>query len=135
MPFLIAHLIEEREPPMCIQQNMLVKDALKLMMQHGYSQLPVVNRDGHYVGMISEKVVAHTYFLLGDYVPILQLSLDHCLERADPMTSEDDLLEACDRLRDDEFAVVIVDDHKPVGIITANDLTDFFVAALMTSSK
>jgi hypothetical protein len=48
------------------------------------------------------------------------------LERSDPLTLEDDLLEACDRLRDDEFAVVIVDNHKPVGIITSNDLTDFF---------
>ena len=42
---------------MCVQQNMLVKDALRLMMKHGYSQLPVVNRDGHYVGVISERVV------------------------------------------------------------------------------
>ena len=56
-------------------------------------------------------------------MPILRLTLDHCLERVDPLTPEDDLLEACDRLRDDEFAVVIVDNHKPVGIITSNDLT------------
>lgn len=122
----ISQLIEGRDAPLCVQQNMLVKDALRLMMKHGYSQLPVVNRDGHYVGVISERVVAHTYFLLGGNVPILQLTLDHCLERVDPLTLEDDLLEACDRLRDDEFAVVIVDDHKPVGIITSNDLTDFF---------
>ncbi len=126
MLFPISQLIEGREAPMCMQQNMLVKDALRLMMKHGYSQLPVVNRDGHYLGVISERVVAHTYFLLGGNVPILQLTLDHCLERVDPLTPEDDLLEACDRLRDDEFAVVIVEDRKPVGIITSNDLTDFF---------
>ncbi|MGA7730233.1 MAG: CBS domain-containing protein [Chloroflexia bacterium] len=126
MLFPIAQMIEGREPPMCVQQSILVKDALQLMMKHGFSQLPVVNRDGHYVGMISERVVAHTYFLLGGSVPILQLTLDHCLERVDPLTPDDDLLEACDRLRDDEFAVVVVDNHKPVGIITSNDMTDFF---------
>lgn len=126
MLFPISQLIEGREPPLCVQQNLLVKDALRLMMKHGFSQLPVVNRDGHYVGVISERVVAHTYFLLGGNVPILQLTLDHCLERSDPLTPDDDLLEACDRLRDDEFAVVIVDSHRPVGIITSNDLTDFF---------
>lgn len=126
MLFPISQLIEGREAPMCVQQSTLVKDALRVMMKNGFSQLPVVNRDGHYVGMFSERVVAHTYFLLGDNVPILQLTLDHCLERVDPLTLEDDLLEVCDRLRDDEFAVVIVDNQKPVAIITSNDLTDFF---------
>jgi CBS domain-containing protein len=126
MLFPIAQLIEGREPPLCAQQSILVREALQIMMKHGYSQLPVVNRDGLYVGMFSERVVAHTYYLLGGNVPILQLTLDHCLERVDPLTLDDDLLEACDRLRDDEFAVVVVDDRKPVGIITSNDLTDFF---------
>jgi CBS domain-containing protein len=126
MLFPIAQLIEGREPPLCAQQSILVREALQIMMKHGYSQLPVVNRDGLYVGMFSERVVAHTYYLLGGNVPILQLTLDHCLERVDPLTLDDDLLEACDRLRDDELAVVVVDDRKPVGIITSNDLTDFF---------
>jgi CBS domain-containing protein len=126
MLFPIAQLIEGREPPMCIEQSLHVKDAMNIMLKNDFGQLPVVDGEGRYIGMVSQTVVANTYFLLGGQVPVLELSLDNCMARVDPLTLEDDLFEACDRIRGGEYAVVVVDERKPVGIITANDLTEFF---------
>ncbi|MDQ3705839.1 MAG: CBS domain-containing protein [Chloroflexota bacterium] len=126
MLFAIKQLLDGRPAPVCVPQNARVKDALQLMMKHDFSQLPVVEADGDLLGIISHKTIAHTYFLLGGQVPLLDLTVDHCLMRIDPLTPEDDLFEACEKLRADDSAVVIVEGRKPVGLLTAGDLTDFF---------
>lgn len=126
MLFAIKHLLEGRPAPVCVPQSARVKDALHLMMKHGFSQLPVVEEDGDLLGVISNKTIAQTYFLLGGQVPLLDLTVDHCLVRVDPLTPEDDLFEACEKLRTEESALVIVEQRKPVGLLTAGDLTDFF---------
>jgi CBS domain-containing protein len=126
MLFAIRQLLEGRPAPLCVPQNTRIRDALQLMMRHGYSQLPVVEDDGDLLGIISNKTIAHTYFLLGGQVALLELTVDHCLMRVDPLTPDDDLFEACEKLRDEESALVIVEGRKPVGLLTAGDLTDFF---------
>lgn len=126
MLFAIKQLLEGRPSPVCVPQTTRVKDALHLMMKHGFSQLPVVEEDGDLVGIISNKTIAHTYFLLGGQIPLLDLTVDHCLARVDPLTPEDDLFEACEKLRSGDSALVIVEGRKPVGLLTAGDLTDFF---------
>jgi CBS domain-containing protein len=126
MLFAIRQLLEGRPAPLCVQQNTRVRDALQLMMRHGYSQLPVVEDDGDLLGIISNKTIAHTYFLLGGQVALLDLTVDHCLMRVDPLTPDDDLFEACEKLCDGESALVIVEGRKPVGLLTAGDLTQFF---------
>ncbi|MDQ5826294.1 MAG: CBS domain-containing protein [Chloroflexota bacterium] len=126
MLFAIKQLLDGRPAPICVPQNARVKDALQLMMKHDFSQLPVVEADGDLLGIISHKTIAHTYFLLGGQVPLLDLTVDHCLMRVDPLTPEDDLFEACEKLRADDSAVVIVEGRKPLGLLTAGDLTDFF---------
>ena len=126
MLFAIRQLLEGRAAPLCVPQNTRLRDALQLMMRHGYSQLPVVEDDGDLLGIISNKTIAHTYFLLGGQVALLDLTVDHCLARVDPLTPDDDLFEACEKLRDEDSALVIVEGRKPVGLLTAGDLTQFF---------
>ncbi len=126
MLFPISQMVEGREPPLCAAQDLQVRQAMKIMLKNDFSQLPVVDADGYFVGMISQAVVANTYFLLDGEVQVLDLTLDHCVEQVDPLTPDDDLFEACDRVRRGEYAVVVVQDRKPVGIFTANDLTEFF---------
>ncbi|HEY0069944.1 MAG TPA: CBS domain-containing protein [Chloroflexia bacterium] len=126
MLFAIKQLLEGRPAPVCVPQATRVKDALHLMMRHGFSQLPVVEEDGDLMGVISNKTIAHTYFLLGGQIELLDLTVDNCLARVDPLTPEDDLFEACEKLRSGDSALVIVEGRRPVGLLTAGDLTDFF---------
>jgi len=45
MPYTIANLIEGNPKPTCIHRNAPIKDALALMIEHNYSQLPTVDKD------------------------------------------------------------------------------------------
>lgn len=122
----ISQLLEGRAKPICVQQDARVQQALHLMLQNDVSQLPVLNGDGDLVGLISHKTISHAIFLLGDRVPLLQITVDHCLERVDTLDPDDDVFEACDLLGQGHGALVVVDDHKPVGIVTTGDLMHFF---------
>src|SRR5688572_28668341 len=108
----IGELLEGREPPICVRQDALVKEALGLMMRHDFSQLPVVDPEGDLVGVISEQFIARAYYLLGGVVSMLDLAVDHCLLRVDPLDPDDDLFEACDQLRSSSQTLVIARDGK-----------------------
>ena len=122
----ISQLLEGRAKPICVQQSARVQEALRLMLQNDVSQLPVLDAEGDLVGLISHKTVAHAIFLLGDKVPLLQITVDHCLERVETLTLEDDVFEACDLLNKGNGSLVVVNDRKPVGMITTGDLMTFF---------
>jgi CBS domain-containing protein len=122
----ISQLLEGRAKPFCIEQNARVQDALRIMLQNDVSQLPVLDVEGDLVGLISHKTIAHAVFLLGDKVPLLKITVDHCLERVDTLTLEDDVFEACDLLGKGNGSLVVVDERKPVGILTTGDLMRFF---------
>jgi CBS domain-containing protein len=46
----------------CVTRDTSVREALALMMKHDYSQLPIIDRHGHLVGIISEQTITRTYF-------------------------------------------------------------------------
>jgi len=125
MLFPIERLIEGRDPPVCVTLDASVREALSLMVEHDFSQLPVTNRDGILAGMISQETIAHRYFHLQGEVSLLDLKVDHCLTSATTLTPERDLLEVLDRLRE-VYAIVVVKEGRPIGILTDFDTTHFF---------
>lgn len=122
----IGQLLEDRAKPLCVQQTAHIQEALRIMLQNDVSQLPVLDADGDIIGMISHKTIAHAVFLMADKVPLLGIAVDHCLERVETLTLEDDIFEACDLLSNGHGSIVVVDNRKPVGIITTGDMMTFF---------
>jgi len=55
MSVTVQDLIAGNPSPLCIAEEGLAADALRLMMEHDYSQLPVVNGDGEVVGIITGR--------------------------------------------------------------------------------
>jgi CBS domain-containing protein len=101
MLFPIEKLLEGRGAPCCVSTDKTVGDALTLMVEHDYSQLPIVNAAGNLCGIISEATINRTYYhVKGSF-------------------------EALDLLKN-EYAVVVVDGRKPAGILTDYDTTRFF---------
>lgn len=126
MLFPIGQLLEGRAAPLCVARTATVRDALGLMVKNDFSQLPVVDEEGHLVGIVTDQTITRTYYLLGEVVSLLDLTVEHCVARVDPISPDDDLFEACDQLRNAASALVIVQDGKPLGILTAYDMTNFF---------
>jgi CBS domain-containing protein len=126
MLFPVSRLIEGKDKPLCAQLTTTVRDALKDMIMNRFSQLPIVDDNGYLRGLISEQSISHAYFELGPKVNLLDLTVDYCPAPATTIPPERDLFKAL-ALLEDEYAVVVVSkDNKPIGILTAYDLTRFF---------
>ena len=125
MLFPIQNLIEGGDELLCAQKDTKLSDALALMMEHDYSQLPDVDDRGNLVGVVSEDSIISTYYHSGGLVSLLDLTVDHCLKPAVTLPPESDIFEALDSLKN-VHAIVIVKEQKPVGILTDYDTTHFF---------
>lgn len=125
MLFPIQQLIEGRDEPLCVSKSTRLSDALAVMVEHDYSQLPIVDEAGKLLGVVSEDSIIGTYYHTGGTVSLLDLTVDHCQKPAVTLPPESDIFEALDQLKN-VYAIVIVKDQKPVGILTDYDTTHFF---------
>ena len=125
MLFPIRQLIEGHDDLVSIPKHAKVREALVLMMEHDYSQLPVTNEDGNLVGIISEASIVNTYFHIDPVLSLLDLTVDHCSASSRTISPDSDIFEALNLL-ENAYAVVVVENQKPVGILTDYDTTHFF---------
>lgn len=125
MLFTLSQLIEGREPPVCASHNMTVKEALTIMIENNFSQLPVVNDDGELLGIVSDDVFMRMYFRLDGKEVLSNLTVDRCRVPAETLPPDYDLTQALEQLKRQD-AVVVVVERKPVGIVTHYDTTEFF---------
>ena len=126
MLFPLEQLINNREKPTCIRQDQTIREALALMLEKEFSQLPVIDGSGELLGLISDEVITQRYFHLQGEVPLLDLTVDHCLIPAVTLTMDRDIFEALDRLKDVYAIVIVEEDNKPVGILSEFDMAHFF---------
>lgn len=108
-----------------IDEDDSVRDALVQMVSNDFSQIPVINKQGNLSGLVSEQSISRNYFHLGDDVGLLDLKVADCCEKPETLALESDVLDALSLLRR-TASVVIVNDKKPVGIITTTDAIEFF---------
>jgi CBS domain-containing protein len=123
--FPIQQLIEGRGEPLSVPKDTKLSDALALMVEHDYTQLPVVDENGKLLGVVSDDSIIRTYYHSSGTVSLLDLTVDHCQKRAVTLSPESDIFEALDELKN-VYAIIIVKDQKPVGILTDYDTTHFF---------
>jgi hypothetical protein len=125
MLYPVEKLLPNKGQVVTVNHTETVRDALHKMVQHDFSQLPIVNDHGDLVGMISVETIARTYFHLGEKETLSVLPVQDCRERPLTLTPEADLFEALDLLQK-AYAIVIVEGRKPIGILTNYDTIHFF---------
>jgi CBS domain-containing protein len=125
MLFPIKQLIEGRGEPLCARKNTTVREALTIMVEFDFSQLPIIDEQGNLLGMISENSIINTYFNINTAVSLLDLTVDHCMTSYQKITPDSDIFDALSLL-DDVYAVIVVENQKPIGILTNYDTTNFF---------
>jgi CBS domain-containing protein len=125
MLFPIEKLLEGCGAPCCVSTDKTVGDALTLMVEHDFSQLPIVDKDGNLCGIITEATINRTYYHVGGSISLLGLPVTHCQTKPATIAPDSDIFEALDLLKN-EYAVVVVEHDKPVGILTDYDTTHFF---------
>lgn len=124
MPFTVKDLISGRPEPITTSRNVPVQDALRIMIDGDFSQLPVVDSDGTAHGMITSDSI--TRALSHFDLTIKQMRVFHAMTEVPMYDLEDELLGLLDDLKN-SYAVLAVDKKKRlIGIITSYDTTEYF---------
>jgi predicted transcriptional regulator len=104
-----------------IQKDEPVSKVVRLMKDHGYSQIPVFSGKQS-VGSISEKTILRQILSGKDLGQISKLLTEDIMEEAFPQVSEDAPLELISSLLQTYSAVLVAKKGNVVGIITKADL-------------
>jgi predicted transcriptional regulator len=115
---------EEKVAPnevISIQKDEPVAKVVRLMKEHGYSQIPVF--DGKQsVGSISEKTILRQILAGKDLAQISRLPTEEIMEEAFPQVSEDAPLSLISSLLQTYSAVLVAKKGAITGIVTKADL-------------
>lgn len=121
----VQDLLEGHGSPVTVTADTPVTEALHLMIEHEFSQLPVVDAENHPLGLLSTDSLmrASRHFDLS----ISALRVGHALdEHVSTYRLDDDLSDLLDDLGN-RFAVLILDGHGALnGILTTYDAMAYF---------
>jgi len=104
-----------------VNKNDMVSKAVRLMAEHGYSQLPVFDEE-HAVGSISEKTILSQILAGKDLTRVSMLPVEEIMDEAFPQVGEDAPLSVISSLLEVYPAILVSKKGKVVGIITKADL-------------
>ncbi len=125
MPYPVQNLLEGRAAPVTVRAEQRATEAVAMMIEREFSQLPVVDDDGRPLGVITFQSIVEATSNFG--VAVKDLTVGHAIVRADEFSPDDDLFDVIDRLQD-KYSVLIVDDDdgKLLGVVTTYDSTEYF---------
>lgn len=104
-----------------VQKSEPVARAVKLMMEHGYSQLPVFDGE-QVVGSISEKTIMRKLSSGKSLSEVSQMLVEAVMEESFPQVDKYAPLRLISSLLDVYPAVLVTEKGKVAGIITKADL-------------
>lgn len=124
MTATVEEFVSGKLPVISIRLGDSLKDAVKLMLRHDYSQLPVVDSENRPVGFIASDSVLNA---LNNYGAGLDgLLMKHVLlKRPQTFRQDIDLLDLFDEMND-PFACIVDEEGRLVQVVTTHDMTDYF---------
>ena len=113
----IGVLAAANAPPLCISPDGDVSEAITLMLQYDYSQLPVTTTERDVKGLISWRSLG-SRLALGKQCKKVR----ECMETANDIRSDASLFEAIQQIVEHECVLVRDTTRKITGIVTTADL-------------
>jgi CBS domain-containing protein len=124
----IRFLMQDQPPLVTITADATLQDAVALMLEHDFSQLPVVNGDGKPVGnppnFITSTSIVRAMRFFG--TPLEHLHVRDALIPARAVSADEDLFSKLDDLLDAYAVLVLNTDGTIAGIVTNHDTTQYF---------
>lgn len=124
MPYNVGELIRDRSDIVSIRESNTVTEALSIMIEHDYSQLPVVSEEGRLLGIVNSETIVR--FLKSTDAKTSEIRVMDVRRKASVCTPEDTLSEATERLASSGSVIVVDNDEKVIGIVTNYDTSLYF---------
>jgi CBS domain-containing protein len=126
MPFIVESIVPSNQKLVSVNIDDSAQLALERMVEHDFTQLPVIDHQGKLEGLITSDSILKALSFFKTTVDHLQVS--HAIVKVKIFRRDEDI---SDLLRDlkDLSAVAIVDKQgKPESIVTSFDTTEYFRA-------
>ena len=107
-------------PVICVSLSNTLEEAARLMDRYGISQVPVVDDRGRVVGTLYEATILRA--ILNHGARVLSDPVTRFMEPPLPQVAPDEDIDSVMRLLEENQAVLVVKDGRPVGIITRIDV-------------
>ena len=124
MPYSVESLIQNQKNVHSIHKTDQLTDALDLMIEYDYSQLPVIDEDGRLLGMITFESILRAIRKFNTKID--NLFTQDAIIKAPHHYREDDLFDLLDDLKDTNAVAIIDPEGFPIGIITSMTLQSFY---------
>lgn len=125
MPFTVQDLIKDRRKPVVVGIADTAATAVELMMEHDFSQLPVVDQDDRPRGMVTSDSILRAHSSLD--LPLGKLHVrDAMAKKPREFEAGDDLFEMLEYVMDSDAVFVVDGEGRLTGIVTSYDTTEYF---------
>jgi len=105
-----------------IQDNDTISKAVQILQQHGFKQLPVRDKDNHWVGSISERSISNRLLKVANPKLLMSREVSEVMDEAFPMIAEDTPISIAIPLLQHFQAVLTTKQGRVTGIVTNADL-------------
>ncbi len=105
-----------------LEESDLISRAVQIMQQHGFKQIPVRDKNNHWVGSISERNISNRLLRVTNPKLLLSRPILDVMDEAFPMLAEDTPISVLIPLLQHFQAVLTAKKGQVTGIITNADL-------------
>lgn len=118
----VLFLLTPKAQTSCLKDNMNIRQALEKMKAHGHSAIPLITKDGEYIGTVSEgdllnHIVENNVYDLED---LENVSIKDLKRKEDfsAVKVEADISELVEEIVNNNFVPVVDDRNVLMGIVT-----------------
>lgn len=124
MPIPARHLVQNQGKLVTVNLDMKLTQALALMIENDFSQLPVVDADFKPLGIVTTDGITRALLTLGTNVK--ELRVKDVFTKPPIFQADEDLLYLLDYLLKASAVFIVDTNGKLIGIITDYDTTQYF---------
>ncbi|MDG6905077.1 MAG: helix-turn-helix domain-containing protein [Nitrososphaerota archaeon] len=111
-----------------IQDDDLISKAVQVLQQHGFKQLPVKNKENHWVGSVSERSISNRLLKVSNPKLLLSSKISEVMDEAFPLVAEDTPITVTIPLLQHFQAILVTRKGQVTGIVTNSDLVKMLTA-------
>ena len=126
MPFIIESIVPSNQKLVSVNIDDSAQLALERMVEHDFTQLPVIDHQGKLEGLITSDSILKALSFFKTTVDHLQVT--HAIVKVKTFRKDEDISDLLRDLRDLSAVAIVDKQGKPESIVTSFDTTEYFRA-------
>lgn len=102
------------------------QEALEVMSTRDFSQIPITDDQGRYLGVLSEHSIVQRLHGANHDKRVLNDVIDRWYKELEPITEDTDVFRLIERLKSADAVVVVDATRRPIGVVTHYDAAQFY---------